>query len=340
MQLEVTKKQQAFISATADEVLFGGAAGGGKSHGILIDLFLYALQYAGSRQLALRRTFPELEESLILESVKMYPVEVASYNDSRHRWTFKNGSTIRFGYLNSDKDVTIYQSAQYDRIFFDELTHFTAFMYEYMQSRVRGVTPYPRQTKAGTNPGGIGHSWVKERFVDAATPGTVFETENEEGEVSTRLFIPSLVQENKFLMEGDPGYIRRLKNLPERERRALLDGDWDAFEGQFFKEFDRAVHVCRPFVIPEHWRIYRTIDYGLDMLACLWVAVDEFGRAVVYKELYEPDLIVSAAAARILEVNGEDEVYLTLAPRDLWNRRQESGRGAANTFAQHGVPLT
>lgn len=343
LNLEITYKQQAFLNADVDEVLYGGAAGGGKSQGILIDALLYALRYQGSRQLMLRRTYPELEESLILKSIEFYPTACARYVENKRRWVFKNGSVIRFGYLDSDKTVKIYQSAEYDRIFFDELTHFTEFMYVYMHSRLRGARPYPRQIKAGTNPGGVGHSWVKARFIDPAPPGRAFEAvstvEGKEAR-TTRLFIPSLVQDNVFLMKNDPEYVDRLDRLPDRERRALKFGDWDAFEGQYFKEFDRAVHVCDTFVIPEHWRIYRALDYGLDMLCCLWIAVDERGRAVVYKELYESDLIVSAAARRIVEVSGEDNVYLTLAPPDLWNRRQETGRSAADIFGENGVTLT
>lgn len=335
MQLEITRKQKAFIDAGADEIFFGGAAGGGKSYGQLVDAFLYALRYAGSKQLVLRRTFPELEKTLITGSLALFPRSAAKYSDGKHRWTFRNGSSLDFGYCDSEKDVYQYQGAEYDVVRFDELTHFTEFMYLYLISRVRGVNDFPKQVKSTGNPGGVGHSFVKARFIDPAPPGNVFR-----GEAGTRQFIPSLVRENRFLMEKDPGYVTRLENLPERERRALLCGDWDAYEGQFFGEFSREVHTCRPFPLPKHWRIYRTLDYGLDMLCCLWVAVDEFGRAVVYKELYQPDLIVSAAARRIHEVNGNDEVYQTLAPRDLWNRRQETGRSAADIFADNGIHLT
>ena len=302
MDIEVTKKQLQFIQADADEVLFGGAAGGGKSYGQLIDAFLFAIKYQGSKQLILRNTFPELQRSLVLVSVTLYPTEVASYNQSRYIWRFVNGSRIEFGYLESDKDVQKYQSAEYDVIRFDELTHFTEFQYTYMISRIRGANNFPKQIKSSTNPGNRGHSWVKARFIDPMPPETVYTDANGR----TRIFIPAKVQDNKFLIDADPDYIKRLDQLPEDQRRALRDGDWDTFEGQYFPEFNRDIHVIEPFEIPAHWRRYRALDYGLDMLACYWIAVDGQNKSYVYKELYQDNLIISDAAKAILRVNGND----------------------------------
>ena len=166
VSFRITERQKSFISATEREVLFGGAAGGGKSFGQLIDAFLYALKYPRSKQLILRRTYPELEKSLIRVSQTIYPRSVYSYNGSSHTGRFRNGSLIDFGYSASEADVFQYQSAEYDVIRFDELTHFTEFQYVYMLSRLRGVNGYPKQIKASTNPGGVGHAWVTERFID------------------------------------------------------------------------------------------------------------------------------------------------------------------------------
>ena len=334
MDIQLTRKQKAFIDATADEVLFGGSAGGGKSYVQLLDAFLYALQYKNSKQLILRRTYPELYMSLIRVSLGLYPKEVASYNSANHTWTFKTGSIIDFGYCNSEDDVYRYQSAEYDVIRFDELTHFTEHMYTYLLSRLRGSTPYPRSMKSTTNPGGVGHSWVKERWIDH---GKVME-EFTVGTTS-RLFIPARVQENKFLMEADPDYLKRLDALPENERKALRDGDWDVFEGRFFPEFVREIHVVEPFVLGKNYRRVFAMDYGLDMLAGLWIALDTMGNAYVYKEVGESNLIISSAAKRILEVNGADKVEDFVAPPDLWNRRQETGRSAAEIFSENGVYL-
>ena len=339
MDIRITEKQNDFINSEAFETLFGGAAGGGKSYGQLIDALLYALKYPKSKQIIFRRTFPDLERSIIRTSLEIYPREVATYNNSKHVWAFKNGSIIDFGYIDNEKDVYQYQSAEYDVIRFDELTHFTEYMYTYMISRCRGANGYPKRIKSSTNPGGVGHTWVKERFVDVGEANKIIEMTLGTGEKTTRMFIPSFVTDNKFLMEADPGYIKRLDNLPEKDRKALKDGNWDIFDGQYFKDFDRTVHVVEPFTIPKEWERYRTIDYGLDMLACYWIAIDTRGTEYVYKELYEPELIISEAAKRILEVNGMDRIKYTYGPPDLWNRRNDTGKSAYDVFRENGVTL-
>ena len=271
------------------------------------------MQYEKSKQIIFRRTFPDLERSIIRTSLELYPRQIASYNSSKHTWTFQNGSIIDFGYIDNENDVYQYQSAEYDVIRFDELTHFTEYMYTYMISRCRGANGYPKRIKSSTNPGGVGHVWVKERFIDIGKYGEIHKCRLETGEKTTRLFIPSFVTDNKFLMESDPDYIKRLDALPEKERKALKDGNWDR---------------------------YRTLDYGLDMLACYWIAIDGHGNEYVYKELYENDLIISEAAKRILEMDGEDKIRTTYAPPDLWNRRNDTGKSAAEIFRENGVYLS
>ena len=336
MDLEITRKQQKFINATATEVLFGGAAGGGKSYGQIVDALLFALKYPGSKQLILRRTFSELEKSIIRTSLMLYPKEIYSFNSSSHTGRFTNGSYIDFGYCASENDVNQYQSAEYDVIRFDELTHFTEFQYVYLISRIRGSNGFPKQIKCSTNPGSVGHQWVKARFVDPAPPNTEFR--GKDG--LTKIFIPSLLNDNTFLMTSDPSYRARLEALPERDRKALLYGDWNIFDGQYFPEFSRDVHVSRPFEIPKEWRRYRAFDYGLDRLACYWIAVDSTRTVYVYKELCESDLPISTACEKIIETNGSDDIYLTLAPPDMWSRSQETGRSKASIFDEYGVTVT
>ena len=336
LSLSVTERQAAFIEASESEVLFGGAAGGGKSFGQLVDALLFALRYPGSKQLILRRTYAELEKSLIRVSLGLYPRSVYTYNASAHVGRFSNGSLIDFGYSAVESDVFQYQSAEYDVIRFDELTHFTEFQYLYMLSRIRGANGFPKQVKSSTNPGGIGHAWVKERFIDPAPPGEVIE-----GESGTRRYLPSRIDDNPFLAEGDPGYKRRLLALPESERRALLDGDWNLFSGRYFSEFSYETHTVPPEIIPPTWRKYRAIDYGLDRLACLWIALDEEGGVHVYREHCVSNRIISDACREILALTPPSErIYATLAPPDLWARSQESGRSRALLFAEHGLTLT
>jgi hypothetical protein len=335
--LTVTKKQKAFIDSEESEVLFGGAAGGGKSFAQVTDALLFALKHPASKQLILRRTFAELDKSLIRTALELYPRELYSFNSSQHTGRFKNGSVIDFGYCREENDVYQYQSAEYDVIRFDELTHFTENQYVYLMSRIRGTNSFPKQVKSTTNPGGIGHSWVKARFIDPSPAATRFYAR---GGLS-RIFLPSRLSDNRFLMEGDPDYGKRLMLLPERERKALLYGDWNIFEGQYFSEFDPRVHIIAPFEIPPSWRRFRTIDYGLDRLACLWIAISPDGICYLNREYCESNLAISAAAGAILErTPPSEEIYATLAPPDLFSRSQESGKSKATLFSEFGVSFT
>ena len=245
MEISVTPKQKQFICTTADEVLFGGAAGGGKSYGQIVDALIYRIKYPGSKQLILRRTYPELDKSIIRRTLALYPKTIFKYSASSHTGIFTNGSIIDYGYCDSEKDVYHYQSAEFDVIRFDELTHFTKEMYIYLSSRLRGTNGYPKQMKSTTNPGGIGHKWVKERFIDIGQENTVHKIRN-----SSRLFIPSQAADNTFLMAKYPAYVNRLEKLADKDRKALLYGDWDIFDGQYFDEWDRSVHTAKPVRLP------------------------------------------------------------------------------------------
>ena len=310
----------------------------------LIDALVYASTYPGIKQLILRRSFPELERSLIRVMLELYPQKIYSYNSSKHTAKLHNGSIIDFGFCDNESDVYKYQSTEYDVIRIDECTHFTGTMYEYLRSRIRGANKFPKQMKCSTNPGNVGHQYFKQRFIDCMPPMTTYTVTNpRSGKSQTRLFIPSRVTDNKFLMEADPDYVARLEDLPDEQRKALLDGSWDLYEGQFFPEFDRSIHVVK--TLPERtkdWRIYFTCDYGLDMFAGLFIACDAKDNAYVMGEIYEPNVIISEAAKligqkrRSLGIVKCDEY---LAPSDLWARRQETGMSVADIFRSSGIFL-
>lgn len=323
--------QREFFYAKARYVAYGGARGGGKSWAVRVKAILLAFHYAGIRILILRRTFPELRENHILPMRAMLH-GFAVYKESDKSFSFPNGSRIVFGYCAGEGDVDQYQGQEYDIIFMDEATHFTERQYDAMTACLRGANPFPKRMYLTCNPGGVGHMWVKRLFVDREYRGS----EREEDYV----FIRAKATDNPALMRYDPEYLRRLDNLPDGMREAWRDGRWDVFAGQYFPEFRTETHVVPPRTLPKSWPRYRVMDYGLDMLACYWAAIDQTGRVWVYRELCRPGLIVSEAAAAIREATPEGEkIQYTIAPPDLWSTQKDTGRTMAELFVRCGVLL-
>lgn len=325
--------QEAFFKATAPRVAYGGARGGGKSFAMRAKLVLLALAHPGIQILLLRRTFPELRENHI-NPLRRILYGTAEWKESTKEFLFPGGSRIKLGYLADEGDVLQYQGQSYEVIGMEEATQFTESQYYALteSNRLHGLLRgsfIPRMYFT-CNPGGVGHAWVKRLFVDR---------DYREGEkAEDYVFIPSTVYDNEYLMREDPAYVKTLESLPPLRRRAMLQGDWDAFEGQFFPEFDRARHEIQPFSIPENWVRFGALDYGLDMTACLWMAYPpDRSRLVVYRELYEPDLVLSRAAQRIRE-SGEGEAlrYIAASP-DLAGRRQEGGKSGFDILTSHGI---
>lgn len=335
MQIKIERfspKQEQFLLSHKRYVGYGGARGGGKSWSVRTKAKLLALKHGGIRILIMRRSYPELRENHILPLMAELK-GAAKYKEVEKAFVFPNGSRIRLGYCDNDGDVLRYQGQEYDVIFIDEATHFSEYQFGVLQACVRGANNFPKRMYLTCNPGGVGHQWVKRLFIDREY------RDNERAEDYE--FIQAKVTDNLALMEQDPGYVQMLDNLPEDIRRAWRDGDWDMFVGQYFTEFRRETHVVEPFEIPESWRRYMTLDYGLDMLACYWVALDERGKAYVYREVYRSDLIISEAARAIKEaMPAGEKIAARFAPPDLWNRRQDTGRSVAEVFAREGLPLS
>lgn len=325
------EKQIEFFKSTARHIAYGGARGGGKSWAMRRKFVLLALRYPRLKLLLLRRTMPELRENHIMPLLsELYGY--ATYKETDRSFTFPNGSRLRLGYCDHEKDVFQYQGQEYDVIGFEEATHFSESMKDFIITSNRSTrSDFTPRVYYTSNPGNVGHHWFKRLFIDRDYRGK----ENPDNYV----FIPAKVYDNNVLMKNNPEYLETLENLPEKQRRAMLDGDWDAFDGQYFSEFNRDIHVIEPFIIPKEWKRYTATDYGLDMLATYWIAVDTQGNAFVYKELYESNRIISEAAQRMKEVNGKDKIYRWYAPPDLWNRRQETGKSAAELFRENGVTL-
>lgn len=327
-------KQEQFLRARCRYTAYGGARGGGKSHVARMKAELLCLRYAGIQVLFMRRTYPELKENHLLPAMRELN-GIAQYKGTDKAFLFPNGSRLKFGYCQYDKDLLQYQGQAYDVIFLEECTQFQENVFTTMteSNRSSGLMQEAFRPRMyfTCNPGGVGHAWFKRLFIDRDYKPT----ERPED----YLFIQATVHDNVWLMEHSPDYVRALENLPDDRRRAMLYGDWDVFEGQYFPEFRRDTHTCEPFEIPDYWRRYVAIDYGLDMLAAYWVAVDEADAAVVYREVYEPNLIIPDAARRLLDANGDEHITAWFAPKDLWNRRQETGRSVADIFTEEGLYL-
>ena len=299
------RRQADFLARFEDEALYGGAAGGGKSEALVAEALRQA-HIPHYRALILRKTYPELSE-LIDKSQRYYrgAFPGAQWSEARHMWRFPSGAKIYFGAMQHTNDRSKYQGRAYDYIAFDELTHFTQDEYLYLLSRNRASGPGTRvYLRASANPGGIGHGWVKARFLTPAPPmQTIWEdvqVRTPDGAVHTarrsRIFVPSTVFDNQILLQNDPAYAARLAALPDADRRALLYGDWDAFAGQVFSEWRadpahyadrRYTHVIDPFPIPRGWRVVRGFDFGYSRpFSVGWWAISPDGALCRIRELY------------------------------------------------------
>lgn len=322
-------KQKLFLQAKKRFIAFGGARGGGKSWVVRAKATAMALKHGGIKILVMRRTLAELRSNHIIPLLQLTQ-GIAMYSDLHKELRFSNGSVIMFGYCDNDRDLLRYQGNEYDVVFIDEATQFQFEWFSALCGSVRGVNNFPKRVYLTCNPGGIGHVWVRRLFVDK-----IYE-EGEEPEDYE--FIQSLVTDNQILMENDPGYVKFLKSLYPTLRAAWLEGDWDAFSGRYFKDFDPSIHVLKPFDISRFWRRYIAFDYGLDMFACLWIAVDSALNAIVYREICMPNLIISRAA-EVIKNTGDYHGMSIYAPPDMWNRRQDTGKSAAEIFTENGIPV-
>jgi len=331
--------QEDFLAAGETDVLYGGAAGGGKSYAMLVDPLRYAHRSA-HRGLIIRRSMPELRE-LIDKSRELYPKAFpgCKYKEVEKLWNFPSGAKIEFGFLERDADVYRYQGQAYSWIGFDEITHLpTEFSWNYLASRLRTtdseITCYMRCT---ANPGGAGATWVKKRYIDPSPPHESFEG----ADGLTRKFIPARLQDNPYLAT-DGRYEKMLQALPPTQRQQLLEGNWDVAEGAAFTEFLPHLHVITPFEIPVHWERVKGIDYGYaSESACIWGAVDPSdGTLIIYRELYRKGLLGTELAEMITDMEMEDPFSVQgVLDTACWSRTGTTGPTIGETLQRAGHKL-
>ena len=346
--------QTEFLSAGEQEVLYGGAAGGGKSFAMLADPVRY-LNNPSFRGLLVRRSTEELRE-LISVSKQIYPEAIPGikFMERDKTWVAPSGATLWLSYLDRDDDVTRYQGQAFSWIGFDELTQWPSpYPWNYMRSRLRttrdsNLKLYQRAT---TNPGGPGHSWVKKLFIDPSPTNKSFwatdiETgktirwpkgHSREGEpLFKRRFIPATLFDNPYLSD-DGLYEANLLSLPEHQRKQLLQGDWDVNEGSAFPEWNRSIHVVSPFNIPSNWVKFRACDYGYgSYTGVVWIAVSPSEQLVVYRELYVTKVIATDLADKVMELEDGENIRYGVLDSSLWHKRGDTGPSLAEQMIMRG----
>lgn len=346
--------QTEFLASSEREVLYGGSAGGGKSYGLLAD----PMRYFGNRNfngIILRRTNDELRE-LIWKSQEIYPKAYpgAKWQEKKSQWVFSSGAKLWMTYLERDDDVLRYQGQAFSYIAFDELTqHSTPFAWNYMRSRLRSTDrDLPLFMRATTNPGGPGHQWVKQMFIDPAPAGQKFAAtdimtgkpmvyppshEKAGQSLFSRRFIPANLKDNPYLAE-DGQYEANLLALPENQRRQLLEGDWAVADGAAFSEFRLDTHVCKPFDIPDNWRRFRSCDYGYSSYSAVhWFAIDpSFETLYVYRELYLSKHTGKDLARAVLDAEIGDSLQYGVLDSSCWHNRGQIGPSIAEEMISMG----
>lgn len=340
---EPQPKQALALSCPAFELFYGGAAGGGKSDFLLADFLAGCNEYRSAwRGILFRKTYKELEE-LIIRAKELYVPLGAKYNKTDNVFTFPTGAFLRLRYLERDEQVEHYQGHQYTWVGFDELGNYaTDYCYLYMISRLRSAKGVKCYIRATGNPGGVGHNWVKKRFIDGKKTNTIYT----DTQGRTSCFIPSLLDDNVILMKNDPDYEKNLSLLPKYLYEALRLGNWDIIAGSAFEEFKREEHVIKPFMLSSGvWFKFCSMDWGYSKpFSVGWWAVNNEGRMIRYRELYgcENEEVNKGVKKSALEVAKEtyelsipDGVNVMVADPAVWSKI-DKGASIAEKFESVG----
>lgn len=330
-------RQVEFLESTAKYVLFGGAAGGSKSHAIRWLCYLSCLTTPNFRALLLRRTYKDLERTHLreaeTEAQRFRGVPVPSAKLVR----FPNGSILEFGHCEDASAASNYLSAEYDLIAFDELVTFERDMVLLIGSRARtrkaGVRP---RVLAATNPGGPQSAWVRAFYIDQTVDRAEFPFYKPE----EYAYIPSKLEDNPYLNQD---YEQGLLALPEALRKAYREGDWDIFPGQYFPEWRRATHVSKTHeVYPGDWPRVRAVDWGYVKPGwCGWFVLKPDGDVYLEDEYVFSRVLAADVAKEIARRTRERgvKVRYTVGDTAMWTPDGQTGETYAETFARHGVPM-
>lgn len=321
-------RQELFLRNSAYEVLFGGAKGPGKTESLLVEA-TRQVDKANYKGIIFRRTFPKLQE-LIDRSFKYFSGQ-AKFSGDLKRWTWPSGATVSFGHCKDEKDKYNYQGHEYQYMGFDQLEEFTETQYLFLIAQNRSSDPTLRcYIRATANPGNVGHAWVKSRFIDKLDINgqkKYFKRVNDEDMeadfadplAQSRAYVFSTLDDNPSLMDNDPTYVKRLEMLPEKDKKALRWGDWDAFEGQFFNEWSRRIHVIDSFDFQIKHKSFLALDYGFKRPSSVgWYAVLTDGDITRYRELYVEGRTYEMLANEIININGGLEQDYLVADPAIW----------------------
>lgn len=344
----------AWQATWCDEMLFGGARGGGKSYYILGDFLRGSDDYGAAwNAIVFRHTLPQLED-MQRQAETIFPRLGGRYLSQKRTWTMPSGATLKMRYLENVRDYEQYHGHSYAAIYWDELTNWADDLaYNKMKACLRSAAHVKhKRIRATANPGGAGHHWVKSYFIDSAPQGYEYRIDPETKHKI--MFIPSRVQDNLALMESDPGYVDRLRGTGSPELvRAWLEGDWSVIQGAFFPEFSMAKHVVKPFRIPRTWLKFRAFDWGSARpFCCLWVALSNGDvpgipakALVVYRELYgasKPNVglkLDSSAVARMILQQQESDEGIGYSVADPACFHRSDGPSIAEKMNLVGVPF-
>lgn len=323
---------------TTPVTLYGGAKGGGKSHGLRNIFLLRRFEFAESNGAIFRKTYPELEANHIRPMLRQFPALIPYYNESKKILNLPNGSTLEFCYCESEKDVERYQGREFHDLGIEEAGQWTETMFQRLRGSNRSARPdiKPRTALTG-NPGGLGHKWMKRIFIQRQFKPTE--------RPSDYAFVQALVYDNPALIENDPDYVHRLEAEPnETLRKAFKDGDWDIFAGQFFSEIRREIHFIKTFEPPPHWNRFGAYDFGFNHPAAFgWFAVDHDGNVYMYRELIEAKNLVGEFAKKIKAFQDWKLLYPIVAGHDCWVRKNvmedKNPPTIADEFKKHDLIL-